>query len=422
MPSAASRPDAPPDNQAGSGHLRVLVVHNRYSATTPSGENVSVEHEVEWLRQAGVDVHTHEASNDEVLSGGLGSKVRTTAEMTWSPSAARRFGAVLDRVRPDLVHVHNLFPLFTASVPWRAVHGHVPVVWTAHNMRVVCIEGTHFRDGADCTLCRPGWRLPGIRHRCYRGSVGASALVTGATAIFRRLARTSVTSVAISGAVRTWLVDEAGFDPDRVHLKYNGVAPPGEPTGLPGPEAGREFLFVGKLAEYKGVDLLLDAWRRVQHPHATLCIVGDGPIADRVERAVAVAGSRVRWAGPVAAAAVADHLAAARAVVVPSVWDEPFGRVAAEAMAYGRPVITTGRGGLTEVVGDASGWITGTDPAALASAIDEAADDDDLVAARGAAGRARHARLFSPEATTAALLDIYGAAIAHGERRNHHAG
>jgi glycosyltransferase involved in cell wall biosynthesis len=420
VPGAASRPDAPPDTQAGSGHLRVLVVHNRYSAATPSGENVSVDHEVEWLRVAGVDVHVHETSNDEVLSGNLGAKVRTAAEMTWSASAARRFGGVLDRVRPDLVHVHNLFPLFTASVPWRAVHGHVPVVWTARNMRVVCVEGTHFRDGARCTLCRPGWRLPGIRHRCYRGSAGASALVTGATSIFRRLARTSITSVAISGAVRTWLVDDAGFDPDRVHLKYNGVAPPGEPAGLRRPEAGTEFLFVGKLAEYKGVDLLLEAWHRVRHPHATLCIVGDGPMADRVERAAA--GSRVRWAGHVPAAGVADHLAAARAVVVPSVWDEPFGRVAAEAMAFGRPVITTGSGGLTEVVGDAAGWITGTDPAALARAIDEAAGSDELVAARGAAGRARHARLFSPEATTAVLLDIYREAIAQAERRRHHAG
>jgi glycosyltransferase involved in cell wall biosynthesis len=118
---------------------------------------------------------------------------------------------------------------------------------------------------------------------------------------------------------------------------------------------------------------------------------------------------------------VADHLAAARAVVVPSVWDEPFGRVAAEALAYGRPVITTGRGGLTEVVGDAAGWIIGTDPAALARAIDEAAGSDELVASRGAAGRARHARLFSPEATTGVLIDIYREAIAQAERRTDHA-
>ncbi len=402
--------------------LRVLVVHNRYSAATPSGENVSVDHEVGWLREAGHDVRVHETTNDDVLSGGPATKLRAAAETTWSVSAARSFGAALAEHGPDVVHVHNLFPLFTASVPWRAVHAHVPVVWTARNMRVVCVEGTFFRAGTDCHLCRPGWRAPGIRHRCYRGSLGASALVTGATSIFRRLARTSVTSVAISGSIRDWLVEGAGFDPARVRLKYNGVAPPPDPTDHRPPSAGGAgFVFVGKLAAYKGIDLLLDAWGRVEDPGATLRIVGDGPMADRV-RDAAAADPRVEWTGPVPAAVVAQHIAAARAVVVPSVWDEPFGRVAAEAMAGGRPVITTGRGGLVEVVGGEAGWITGDDPAALARAIDEAAASDGLVAARGAAARRRHAALFSPEATTAALVDIYREAIGRTERDSHAAG
>lgn len=64
---------------------------------------------------------------------------------------------------------------------------------------------------------------------------------------------------------------------------------------------------------------------------------------------------------------------------MPSVWDEPFGRVAAEALALGRPVVTTGRGGLAEVVGGEAGWITGTDPVTLARAIDEAGRTGDRV-------------------------------------------
>jgi glycosyltransferase involved in cell wall biosynthesis len=84
-------------------------------------------------------------------------------------------------------------------------------------------------------------------------------------------------------------------------------------------------------------------------------------------------------------------------------------------MALGRPVITTGRGALAEVVGPDAGWITGTDPAALARALDEAAASPAAVAARGAAGRDRHARLFSPEATIATLVDVYETAVAdHG--------
>jgi glycosyltransferase involved in cell wall biosynthesis len=114
-----------------------------------------------------------------------------------------------------------------------------------------------------------------------------------------------------------------------------------------------------------------------------------------------------------------DEIAHARAIVVPSVWDEPFGRVAAEAFAVGRPVITTGRGALGEVVGG-GGWVTGTDPEALAAALDEAASADDLVDARGAAGRARHQALFTPEATIARLLEIYDLALAGTGPRTPH--
>lgn len=400
--------------------MRVLVVHNRYSAATPSGENVSVDHEVAWLRQAGVEVHEHFTSNDTVLGGGATVKLRAAAETTWSPTAAAGIQAALDRVRPDLVHVHNLFPLFTASVPWQALRRDLPVVWTARNLRVTCIEGTHFRDGRDCGDCRPGWRVPGIRHRCYRGSVAASTLVTGATAVFRRIARTRITTIAISETLRSWLVGDAGFDPGRVHVKYNGVPAPATDLASGEPTAGRTFLFVGKFAAYKGIDLLLDAWRRVEHPGARLRFVGDGPMADTVRRATA--DPRIEWAGQVPAAEVGREIAGSRAVLVPSVWEEPFGRVVAEAFSMGRPIITTGRGALTEVVGDGAGWITGTDPAALARAIDEAAASDALVAARGAAGRARHAELFSPEATTARLLDIYRHATGRTERQGHRAG
>jgi glycosyltransferase involved in cell wall biosynthesis len=387
--------------------VRVLVVHNRYSASTPSGENVSVDLEVEGLCAAGVEVHRHEVSNDDVLSGGVVDKLRAAAATTWSPGAAARLDAEIDRIRPDIVHVHNLFPLLTASVPARALARGLPVVWTARNLRVTCVEGTQFRAGTDCRLCRPGWRVPGVRHRCYRGSLGASVLVTGATSLFRRIARTRLTTVAISHAMARWLVDEAGFDPARVHVKYNAVAIPTD-VSAPAPGTRDTFLFVGKFAAYKGIDLLLDAWSRVEATNARLRFVGDGPMAETVR--AATGDPRVTWTGHVQAAEVLREIAAARAVVVPSVWDEPFGRVVAEAFAMGRPAITTGRGALAEVV-DRAGWVTSTDADDLARAIDEAAASDALVDERGAAGRARHQAEFSLDATISRLLGIYDAAL-----------
>jgi glycosyltransferase involved in cell wall biosynthesis len=393
--------------------MRVLVVHNSYSSRVPSGENLAVADEVRWLREAGVEVVVHEASNDDLLaSTGALDRAHQAVAVGWSRPARRAFEAVLDEARPDVVHVHNLFPLLSASVPWAATRRGLPVVWTAHNRRLLCVIGTNFRDGAPCHLCRPGWRLPGIRYACYADSVPASALVTAATTLFRRMARRHVTAVAISDDIRRWLTTTAGFAPERVALKHNGVALP--PAGLTVPPAAgnRVFLFAGYLIDHKGVRLLLDAWQRARLPDdVELRVVGDGPLAAEVESAAA-RDPRITWTGLVEPAEIATHLAEARAVVVPSTWDEPFGRNAAEALAYGRPVITTGHGGLGEIVDEGSGWVTGPDPDALAQALQTAASSDDEVAARARRGRERHQRLFSPEATTRTLVDIYTGALA----------
>lgn len=413
--------------------MRVLVVHNHYSSRVPSGENLSVDDEVTWLRAAGIDVHRHSVSNDDAMAATGAGKLRQAAEMPWSHGARRRFEADLERVRPDVVHVHNLFPLLTPSVPWAAVRDGVPVVWTCRNRRVVCVEGTNYRAGSTCQLCRRGWRLPGVRHGCYqrlavaRGTATpaaatvASGLVTLSTTAFGRIARRHVLAIGITDDVARWLVETAGFAPERVRVKYNGIAGPGPHQALPPPERCDTFLFAGQLADYKGLPLLLDAWQRTEASDVRLRIVGDGMCAPDVV-AAARADPRITAVGSLTPGEMAGEFSRARVVVAPSTTPETFGRVAAEAMAFGRPVITSGLGGLGEIVGDACGWITGTDPAVLARAIGEAAASDGVVATKGAAGRDRHARLFSPEATTRALIEVYGEAIAGAGRRGRRSG
>jgi glycosyltransferase involved in cell wall biosynthesis len=439
--------------------MRVLVVHDRYSSRVPSGENLAVDDEVRWLVEAGVDVARHEVSNDEIISPGPLARARAGIEAMWSLSARRRFLKVLDDHRPDLVHVHNLFPLLTGSVPAAARRRGLPVVWTVHNRRVRCVAGGNFRDGGSCHECRPGWRVPGTVHRCYAGSAAASALVTASSSLFRSTARSQgVTAIAISEDIARWLRSSGGFGGDRVRVKHNGVAGPDAPITRPADHAA--FLFLGRLAEDKGVRLMLEAWRRAD-VDAELRIVGDGDLADDV-RAATATDPRVTWIGQVSPDQTGPEVDASRAVIVPSIWHEPFGRTAAEALAYGRPVITTGRGGLSEIVDESTGWVTGVDPDAMAAAlveaagsadaiqrrsdraaarhardagwiagtdaaaparaIDEAASSDAVVAAKGAAGRARHAELFSPEATTAALIDIYREAMDDTGRSGHRAG
>ncbi len=384
--------------------MRVLTVHNRYSSRTPSGENLAVDDEARWLAAAGVEVVQHQVSNDVMVDVGRVARVRDGLGAVWSVPAGRRFERVLDDARPDVVHIHNLFPLLTASVPAAAARRGVPVVWTVHNRRLACVAGGNFRDGHPCHACRPGWRAPGIVHRCYADSLSASALVTAATALFRREAvRDRVLPVAISESMADWLATVGVFDREVVRVKYNGVEGPAGP--VPPAAEQRRFLYIGRLAADKGVRLLLDAWARAD-VDAELSIVGTGDLGAEVA-AAATRDPRIRWAGHLPAEGVAAELRAARVVVVPSLWDEPFGRTAAEALAYGRPVVTTGRGALREIVDDSTGWVVGATVDALAATLCQAAASSPVVAARGRAATARHAAHFSPEVTTEALVRLY---------------
>src|SRR5690606_18881497 len=140
--------------------------------------------EARWLAETGVDVVRHEVSNDDLVSPTAPGRLVKAADGVWSIAARRRLLQVLDEHRPDVVHVHNLFPALTGSVPSAAARRGIAVVWTVHNRRVRCVGGGNFRGDAPCHSCRPGWRVPGVLHRCYARSAPASALVTASSSLF----------------------------------------------------------------------------------------------------------------------------------------------------------------------------------------------------------------------------------------------
>ena len=151
--------------------MRVLVAHNRYRSSAPSGENRLVDAEIALLREAGIDVVPLVADSEDIGSGTRGV-LQAAPGPIYSPSGVRRFRRLLDDTGPDVVHLHNVYPadLAVRSCGWPATHG-VPVVQTVHAYRHGCVNGLHLRDGRPCTDCL-GTRLglPAVRHGCYRGS------------------------------------------------------------------------------------------------------------------------------------------------------------------------------------------------------------------------------------------------------------
>ncbi len=173
---------------------------------------------------------------------------------------------------------------------------------------------------------------------------------------------------------------------------------------------GPRVLFVGRLVPYKGVDVLIDAMASVE---ATCLIVGDGPLRASLESHAASRGvsSRVRFLGGVSDADLAAHLHACDLFVLPSVTrQETFGVVQLEAMACGRPVVSTDLETGVPWVNqhETTGLVVRPgDAAALAAALTRLSGDPVLRERFGAAGRARVASQFTVEAMTRATTALY---------------
>jgi glycosyltransferase involved in cell wall biosynthesis len=389
----------------------VLQVHNRYRSTSPSGEDRVVDQEGSALEAAGHTVERFERFSDDIARSSAVRRAAVPFQVVWSDQARRSLAATLRRRRPDVVHVHNTFPLLSPSVLYACRSERVPVVATMHHYGLVCASGVLFRDGAVCHDCVGRLPLPAIRHGCYRDSSLASLPVAAALVAHRRAWRTMVSAyVFLSEAQRTTIASD-GLPLSRSFVKPNFV----HASGLPTAPKEDVVVYAGRLAATKGLPLLMEAWDRYSangHRRLRLLIAGSGPMEASVATWAAARPS-VEWLGLVGPSACASLLARARAAIVPSAWEETFGLVAAEAMAAGVPPIAADHGSFPELIDHGVDGILfdRSSAAALAGVL---ADIDARPARYEELGRAAHAtylRRFSVEANLAQLLDIYTFAI-----------
>lgn len=390
--------------------LRVLVVHNRYRSAQPSGEDNVVDQELALLREAGHQADLFERRSDDIASMSLPRKALVPLRVPWNPAARDDLAARLRGARPDVVHVHNTFPLLSPAVLDACTTVGVPVVATLHNYTQVCPTGTLYRDGAVCTACTKGVPLPAVRHGCYRDSRLASVPIAVNLLANRRRWWSAVRRFFCISAAQREILIASGMPAERLSVKHNFVPDPGEYRDGP----GEHLLFLGRLTDEKGVRLLMAAWDRIAASGGLgvpLAIAGAGPLGDEVTE-WARHRDDVRYLGLRDKAGCRELVARSVSVVVPSMWLETFGLVVVEAMAAGVPAVVAGHGSLAELVEDGVTGLTHRpgDPVALAESLRRVVEPG-LNRQLGTAARAGYERGFAPSVGLANLLAGYRAAM-----------
>ena len=394
--------------------MRIVLAHSRYRSAAPSGENRVVDQEAAALAGLGHDVELFERRSDDIEGWTPARKATLPAAVVWNGGVRRDLSEVLRSRRPDVVHVHNTFPLLSASVLYACRDAGAPVVATLHNYKLACASGDFFRAGAVCHDCADGLPVGALMHGCYRNSRAATAPVALAAAAHRRAWQTLVSAYACISASQRDLLRGVGLPAERVFVRHNMI--PARPVA---PTIRRpEVIYAGRLDAAKGVPVLLAAWDRylgsAGSPGLSLVIAGSGPLEHEVGAWAATRRS-VRVVGQLDPDECAAAMAAARAVVLPSAWEETFGLAAVEAMALGVAPVAAAHGAFPELITDGVDGVLFRpgDPAALAEVLGLADTNHGEFEEYGAQARKTYEQRFDPADSLRGLLKIYRYAIAN---------
>ncbi len=315
--------------------MRVLLLHNRYRAS--GGEERSVAEIAALLQRNGHEVELLERSSADV------TKERAAVSMIEGGSDPNQIAVAARRIGADVVHAHNLHPLFG----WRALEAAQAVgartVLHLHNFRLYCAIGIAYRDGAVCHRCHGRNTLPGLLHRCRGDAREAAVYAESLRRQQRRILRFSDRIVVPSAAHRTAL-GELGLKPEEVGVVTNFI-PDADWVAQSHADAGEYALYAGRLVPEKGADTAIAAARAAGVP---LVIAGSGPDEQRLRELAE--GADVRFTGWIDADELTRLRAGVAVAMLPSRWQEPLPFVALEAVAAGLPLLVSDIGGLPEVI------------------------------------------------------------------------
>ncbi|WP_292934045.1 glycosyltransferase family 4 protein [Noviherbaspirillum sp.] len=384
--------------------MKILIAHNAYQHR--GGEDVVVDAEIALLRQFGHEVEVYARHNDALKEM---SRSAAAVSAIWSQRSADEIDSLCDRFAPDVIHVHNTFPLISPSLYWAAAKRRVPVVQTLHNFRLLCPQAIFLRDGKICEDCigKLPWRS--VARKCYRDSAAQSAVITAMLATHRMIGtyRERVTRyIALNRFARDKYI-EGGLPAERFRIKPNFV----HATVSPVRDRRSGGLYVGRLSAEKGIGVLTAAMPLTRE--ALVEVIGGGPMEAAVKDAF---GERYLGVRPLSD--IMDRMGKARFMVLPSICYENSPRTIVEAFACGLPVIASRLGALADMVHDG---VTGllfnpADPADLAAKIDWANEHPEQMARMGHAARAEYDAQYTPDRNYEMLMDIYEDAISTGHR------
>jgi glycosyltransferase involved in cell wall biosynthesis len=352
--------------------MKILYINSLYSPLIEGGAEISLKLIVEGIQSRGHEVSVlslmpEEGFKKEAVDGvrvyrvGLHNvywpystgKKNKLSRLGWhardqsNGAMAKVVKKVLDLEKPDLVCCHNLAG-WSAAV-WKPIHdAKIPLVQVLHDLYLLCANSNMFKNEQTCETQCLSCKL--LRSKHPEKSKQVSAVVGISTNILQRF------------------IDFGYFENASKQVIYN-TRTIENPPQRPERKANEPIVFgyLGTLSRVKGIDWMIAQFEKLSIP-ARMKIAGKGEPNYEDHLHIAAQGANIEFVGYVNST---EFLSQIDVLIVPSLWEEPLGMVAIEALANHVPVIANKRGGLQETVKDGANglYCYDSNPDSLAEAM-----------------------------------------------------
>ncbi len=392
--------------------MKILLCHNYYK--TRAGEALVLEYEKQLLRDHGHEVATYTRDNADISDFSLYEKAGNFLRGFHNPRTVGDIDKIARNDRPDVAHVHNVFPLISPSLYWALKRHGIPVVQTLHNFRFICINGLLFKGTRECPSASRN-KIACIMHRCFKDSLVYSAWYAAILSWHDRK-KTFYEAIdryiALNSFSKKIFVD-AGFDERKLVVKPNAACVAGAGSV---DDPGDYAVFAGRLSPEKGIFTLLEAAARV--PDMPLKIIGSGHLDEKVRQYISNRKlEHVEFLGPQTKDAFESWLANALVTVFPSECFENCPLSVVNSLYLGTPVLAARTGGVPDFVPEEkAGWLF------TRGSVDELTQRLTWIKSNISEVKAMRPKVrqwgkeqFSSERNHQRLIEIYRDAISHAE-------
>jgi glycosyltransferase involved in cell wall biosynthesis len=333
-------------------------------------------------------------------------KAVRVARVIYSRQAQLQLCRLLDEVKIDIAHVHNVYHHISPSILGVLKSRAIPLVLTTHDLKLACPAYQMITHDGVCERCRGGKLRYVLMNKCLKGSISLSAVVYVESTV-HRVFRSFTRNVDRFVSPSRFYIEkfgEWGFDSNSfVYIPNYIDLARFESSGGP----GRAFVYFGRLAREKGLSTLLRAAAKAS---VSLWIIGTGPEERSLRHLADELGAEVGFFGYLTGRALHERVRAARASVLPSEWYENAPVSVLESYALGTPCIGARIGGITELIreGETGFSFKSGSVEELAEVLGKvAAMPDDKVRLLGRAGRQWVEDDFSSALYVKRLLNLY---------------